>query len=199
MNEQNELPELETQSGTPGGEGDTPSIPSSDAGSEQKMETPKTESAKERLERYKALVGGEFKDLFTADTQRIIDKRFKETRTLQETLAAQSAVLERVMERYGVDTGDLDGLTAALEAEEAQRAQAELDAQRLLAETARKAAEERERALIQNILARGARPAENGGGAQNGVTARLDPARMTAQQRADIAARAARGETITFR
>lgn len=77
-------------------------------------------------------------------------------------------------------------------AQEAHQAQ-------LLEETARRAAEERERALIQNILARGARPAENGAGAQNGLAARPDPARMTPAQRADIAQRVARGESITFR
>ncbi len=80
-------------------------------------------------------------------------------------------------------------LQAAQEARQAQ----------LLEETARRAAEERERALIQNILAQGARPAENGAGTQNGLAARPDPARMTPAQRADIAQRAARGETITFR
>ena len=195
----------QAQTAAAGGEGSNiPSEQSSDAGSGQKMGFPQdgassAEDAKARMERYKALVGGEFKDLFAADTQRIIDKRFKETKGLQETLAAQAPVLERVMGRYGVENGDLDGLMAALDAEDARRAQAEQEAQRLLAETARQAAEERERALIQNILARGARPAENGGGTQTGVTARLDPARMTAAQRDHIARRAAKGETITFR
>ena len=191
--------EEKAQTATPGGEGENPSEQSSDAGSGNTVNPPKkAPSAKERMERYKALVGGEFKDLFTADTQRIIDQRFKETKVLQETLAAQAPVLERLMGRYGVEGGNLDALMAALDAEETQRAQAELEAQRLMAEAVRKAAEERERALIQNILARGARPAENGGGAQNGINARPDPARMTAAQRADIARRAAKGETITF-
>lgn len=184
---------------TPGGEAvQAVSEQSSDAGSET---APKgeTERAKERMERYRALVGGEFKDLFTADTQRIIDRRFKETRSLQEALAAQRAVLERLARRYGVDSGDLAGLSAAVEAEETRRAQEEAQAAQLLEETARRAAEERERALIQNILARGARPAENGAGTQNAVTARLDPGRMTPAQRQDVAQRAARGERITFR
>lgn len=187
------------QSRAPGGEAASASVSGSDAGSGNPVSPPKrAPSARERMERYRALVGGEFKDLYTADTQRIIDQRFKETRGLQEALAAQAPVLERLMGRYGVAPGDLAGLTAALDAEEAARAQAEAEAQRLLAETARKAAEDRERALIQNILARGARPAENGGGAQNGIAVRPDPARMTPAQRAEIARRAARGETITF-
>lgn len=115
-------------------------------------------SAQERMERYRALVEGEFQDLFAAHTQQLVDQRLQELQSAQAIRQAQ-----------------------------------------LLEETARRAAEERERALIQNILARGARPAENGGGTQNGLAARPDPARMTSAQRADIAQRAARGETITFR
>lgn len=115
-------------------------------------------SAQERMERYRALVEGEFQDLFAAHTQQLIDQRVQELQADQAVRQAQ-----------------------------------------LLEETARRAAEERERALIQNILAQGARPAENGGGTQNGLAARPDPARMTPAQRADIAKRAARGETITFR
>lgn len=114
-------------------------------------------SAQERMERYRALVEGEFQDLFAAHTQQLIDRRVQELQADQAVRQAQ-----------------------------------------LLEETARRAAEERERALIQNILAQGARPAENGGGTQNGLAARPDPARMTPAQRADIARRAARGEMITF-
>ena len=192
--------EGKVQTATPGGEGENPSEQSSDAGSGNTVKSPKkAPSARERMERYKALVGGEFKDLFTADTQRIIDQRFKETKGLQEALAAQAPLLKRLMGRYGVESGDLKALNAALDAEDHARAQAEAEAQRLMAEAVRKAAEERERALIQNSLARGARPSENGGGAQNGIAARPDPARMTAAQRADIARRVAKGETVTFR
>lgn len=115
------------------------------------------ESAEERMARYRALVEGEFQDLFAAHTQQLIDQRLRELQAAQEARQAQ-----------------------------------------LLEETARRAAEERERALIQNILARGARPAENGAGIQNGLAARPDPARMTPAQRADIAKRVAKGETITF-
>lgn len=216
----------------------------SDAGSE-----PKKESPKERQARYRALVSGEFKDLFTADTQRIIDQRFKETRSLRETVEAQRPVLERLMSRYGVQDGDVRALAAALEDEERER-QAFLAAQAQRAEgwrqeaeetrtvypefdlareseepyfaamlqtgipvklayevmhleaiktqVARQAAEEREWALTEHIRARGIRPAENGGAAQNGLTAKVNMERMTKEERADVARRAMRGETIIF-
>lgn len=82
--------------------------------------TDPTDQSETRRERYRALVTGEFKDLYTADTQRIIDRRFKETRALQETLEAQRPVLERLMERYAV--GGVADLAAAIEAEERERA-----------------------------------------------------------------------------
>ena len=87
-----------------------------------------TETPAQRQARYKALVGGEFKDLFAADVQRIIDKRFKETRTLKETLESQAPVLERVMARYGADS--VEALSAALEAETVREEEARAEARR---------------------------------------------------------------------
>lgn len=164
-----------------------------DAGGENK------EPSQTREERYRAMVGGECKDLFAADVQRIIDRRFKEMRELQEALAAQRPVLDRLMARYGVENGDLAALNTALDEEEERRAQEERELEELLRQTALQAARERERALIQDILARGGRPAENGADAQNGIAARRDPARMTREERAEIARRARYDKTITFR
>lgn len=67
------------------------------------------------------------------------------------------------------------------------------------AAVAQAAAWEREKAVTDDILARGARPAENGAGAQNALCSKLDVGRMTRAQRADIARRAALGEVITLR
>lgn len=55
-----------------------------------------------------------------------------------------------------------------------------------------------ERAVTANIRARGARPQENGAGAASAFTVKDDVSRLTAQDRAEMARRAARGETITF-
>lgn len=67
------------------------------------------------------------------------------------------------------------------------------------AAVAQAAAREREKAITDDILARGARPAENGAGAQNALRAKVDVARMTRAQREDIARRAGLGEVITLR
>ncbi len=211
----------------------------SDAGSRSAKVQSGTD--KERRARYRALVTGEFKDLFAADTQRIIDHRFKETRTLQETLDAQKPVLDRLMERYGA--ADIPALRAAIEAEEtragaeAEERQARWDREaeetrgtypqfdfeeassdprftalleagvsvRLayevlhLDQNKAEAARAAEKRLADHIRARGVRPQENGASAQNAVAVRPDVGRLTRQQRSEIAQKAMRGETITFR
>lgn len=153
---------------------------SSDAGSEEKAVTPETPEA--RRARYRALVTGEFKDLYTADTQRIIDCRFKETRSLAEALERQHGVLAALLERYGAAAPE--ELEAAVEAHVEQ---ARMEAQR-----------QAEKRLADHIRSMGVRPQENGASAQNAVTSQRDVARLTRDQRAEYAKRAARGEVITF-
>lgn len=154
--------------------------PSPAAEGEEKETTPETPEA--RRARYRALVTGEFKDLYTADTQRIIDCRFKETRGLQETLERQTAALSALLERYGA-AGPQE-LEAAVET---YVERAKLEAQR-----------QAEKRLADHIRSMGARPQENGARAQNAVTAQPDVARLTRDQRAEYAKRAARGEVVTF-
>lgn len=67
------------------------------------------------------------------------------------------------------------------------------------AAVARSAALQRERAVTADIRARGGRPAENGAGVGNAITARTDLERMTREDREELARRAAGGEIITLR
>lgn len=166
----------------PGGETEV-SEQCSVAESSQTPEAEASERPEERRARYRALITGEFKDLYTADTQRIIDRRFKETRGLQEALEARQGLLDRLCEKLGAE--DADGLEEALTAE-IERAKAE----------AAKLAEQR---LADHIRSAGARPAENGGGGRGTVTAVTDVKGLTKAQRAEFARRCAKGETITFR
>lgn len=151
---------------------------SSDAGSVTPRET-----AEARRARYRALVTGEFKDLYTADTQRIIDCRFKETKVLEEALEAQRAALAPLLERYGA--ADAAELEAAVEAHVEQ--------------VRRQAQRQAEKRLADHIRSMGARPQENGSSAQTAVTALRDVRRLTRSERAEYARRAARGEVITFK
>jgi len=80
---------------------------SSDAGSEN------------REGKFKSLITGEYKDLYDADVNRIIARRFKDTKSLQENLDAQRPILDQLAQRYGTAPGDVKALQDALESDDA--------------------------------------------------------------------------------
>lgn len=71
----------------------------------------------DRRQAFLELVNGPYKDIYTQETQRIIDRRFKQTRNLERQLERTQPILDRLMERYQIPDGDLDRLRAALERE----------------------------------------------------------------------------------
>lgn len=251
------------------------------AGKEQKTGVVTTSDALEEKRRaYRSMVDGEYKDIYTEDTQRIIDRRFRETRNLEQQVSRQQPVIDMLMQRYNISDGDLDKLTAAIEndnaywsqaAEEAgmsvesfkqlQKLQREnaalLQAQRnsrsqqaaqqqlqkwysegeqvkqvypgfdlamesqnpqfisllksgvpvqtayevihmdeIKTSVAQASAQQTEKQVVNGIRAKGARPAENGTSAQSAFTVKDDPSKWTKKDRAEIARRVARGETI---
>ena len=78
------------------------------------------DDAKARQEAYKNLFQGEYKDLFQADTQRIIDKRFKETKQLEERMGKAQPVLDLLMTKYGIQGDDYSALQKAIEGDDSQ-------------------------------------------------------------------------------
>lgn len=244
--------------------------------------TTTSDTLEARKKAYREMVEGEFKDLYTQDTQRIIDRRFREMRNLEEQISRTQPLLSMLMQRYGIADGDPSKLMAAVEnddaywsqaAEEAgmsveqykkfqklqrenaalveaqrqsqtqQQVQAQLQKWYGEAEEVRKlypsfdltaevknpqfismlragvpvqhafevihmddikagvaqmTAKATEKQVVDGIRAKGARPAENGIAAQSGFTIKDDVTKLTKQDRAKIAALAARGETITF-
>ena len=230
------------------------------------------------------------KDLYTKDTQKIINQRFKETKQLQDSNAKQKAVIDQIAKRYGLDGSDLAALQTALDndndywsraAEDAgfddvdtfksfeklKRENAEYHAReeraRLEEEAAKKvqqakdqvtrwnaqveevkakypdfdidkeskdknfmsmlksgvpmehaykvlhhddivknavskAEAEREKKVVDNIRAKGARPAENGLSRASGFTVKSNVHELNKADRAEIARKAARGEYIEF-
>lgn len=92
----------------------------SDAGSAQEETTEETtETPEQREARYRSLMQGEFKDLYAKDTQRIINKKVRENKTLRDKMQQQSGVLDSLMARYGIEDGDLSKLQSALDSDEA--------------------------------------------------------------------------------
>ncbi len=66
-------------------------------------------------EEFAELINGKFKEQFTKKTQAIIDKRFKQTKELEEYKERVSPVVERLMEKYGVESGNESSLLDFIE------------------------------------------------------------------------------------
>ena len=68
----------------------------------------------------------------------------------------------------------------------------------IVAEAMRSSAADAERAVVDNVRAKGSRPRENGTAAQSAFTVKGDVSRLTRKERAEIARRSLRGETVRF-
>ena len=71
-------------------------------------------------EEFENLINGKFKEQFHKRTQSIIDKRFKETKELEEFKEKVSPLLEKLNEKYSVENGDTDLLNQRISEEESQ-------------------------------------------------------------------------------
>lgn len=63
---------------------------------------------------FSQLINGKFKEQFTKKTQAIIDKRFKQTKELEEYKSKISPLVEKLMEKYGLEPGQEDMLPEAI-------------------------------------------------------------------------------------
>lgn len=264
-----------------GGEGEGAG---SDAGGERQKVGVETTSntLEDKRKAFRDLINGEYKDIYTQETQRMIDRRFKQTKGLEKQLGDYQPVIDMLMQRYKIEDNDVAKLSQALEndnaywteaAEEAgmsvdvykkvqkirrenemlrraeQNRAGEAAVQRQLQqwteqaeamkalypnfdfgqETAnpafvnmlkagipvehaykvlhmdeivsgavQTAAKQTEKQVVDNIRAKGARPAENGTSSQSAFTVKDDVSKLSKKDRAEIARRVAMGEKISF-
>lgn len=241
-----------------------------------------SDTLESRRKAFLDLVNGEYKDIYTEETQRIINRRFRETQNLEQQVGSYQPLVDMLMQRYHIGDGDIDKLTAAVEnddaywseaAEEAgmsveqykqfqklqrdnaallkaqRMRQGEEAAQRQLqrwygeaeqvkslypsfdlntevkdqrflsmlkagvpvqhayevihmeeikAGVAQMQAQATEKQVVAGIRAKGARPQENGTSAQSAFTVKDDPSKWSKKDRAEVARRVARGETINL-
>lgn len=162
-----------------------------------------SEKAKRRSEEFRALMEGEYKDLFTAYFQETFNRRFKEQKEMKEQLSSARAVADAAAECFGKTGEDL--LLALRTENERKNASADtpkkdstekeaLEKQlRAAVESARAETEQR---LLASIRARGLRPTESALGALQGNALRRDASQLSRAQRAEVARRAAKGERI---
>lgn len=65
------------------------------------------------------LVNGKYKDVYTAETQRIINRRFGEEKAKDQKIADAQPIIDALMLHYGVTDGDMNKLRAAFEGDAA--------------------------------------------------------------------------------
>lgn len=95
-----------------GASGGTPPV----AGEGKEGEVKPTSSTLDEKRRaYRELMEGEYKDIYTEDTQHIIDRRFRETRGLEDRLGKVQPVIDLLMQRYKIGDGDVSKLAKAVE------------------------------------------------------------------------------------
>jgi len=93
---------------------------SSDAGSDKKTGVTVTSDALEdKRKAFQELVNGEYKDVYTEETQRIIDRRFRESKNLEQQVGRNQPVIDMLMQRYKIADGDITKLSAAIENDDA--------------------------------------------------------------------------------
>ncbi len=65
------------------------------------------------------LVNGKYKDVYAAETQRIINRRFGEEKAKDQKIADSQPIIDTLMRHYGVSDGDMSKLRAAFEGDAA--------------------------------------------------------------------------------
>lgn len=150
---------------------DESELPLMNEAAEQDSACDEGDSLDERRE-YERLIKTRFKDFYREDAQRMINKRFKKYKELEER--------SRELETH---------------AEEGRKRLAQLEEE--LASVAEKVAKETEERVMREIRMRASRPGEAAlvpkrGGAQASISS------LSRSERARIAKRAANGEKITF-
>lgn len=95
----------------------------SDAGSTGQGKTAGVETTSNTLEAkraaFKELIEGEYKDQYTEMFQSAFNRRFKDMKSMENSLSAQKPVIDMLMQRYNVTDGDMAKLQTALEQDDA--------------------------------------------------------------------------------
>lgn len=78
-------------------------------------EVKETAPTEDRAAKFKALIEGEYKDLYDAKMQETVQKRLKNSKEDKEKLTAITPILDMLSKKYGVDSSDINALNKAIE------------------------------------------------------------------------------------
>lgn len=68
---------------------------------------------------FKDLIEGEYKDQYTEMFQQAFNRRFKESKAQEQTIAAQKPVMDLLLQKYNITDGDMTKLLTAIEKDDA--------------------------------------------------------------------------------
>ncbi len=96
---------------------DTTTTPATGGDSEGAGETEvkvTSNTLEEKRKSFDELINGEYKDIYQEKFQDVFNRRFKEVKGLENSLAAQQPVIDMLMDRYGITDGNVGKLEKAL-------------------------------------------------------------------------------------
>ena len=64
---------------------------------------------------FRELIEGEYKDQYTETFQKVFNRRFREAKHMEDSLAAQKPIMDLLLQRYKIEGGDMDKLRSAIE------------------------------------------------------------------------------------
>ena len=79
----------------------------------------KTTVSVDRNAEFDKLINGDYKDMFDSKVQNILQKRLKGTREIVEKYERLAPMLDMLSKKYGIDANDTEGLTKAIEDDDA--------------------------------------------------------------------------------
>ena len=77
-----------------------------------------SDSKEAKRQAFKDLVEGEYKNEYPEMFQTAFDRRFKESKAMEQSLNAQKPILDMLMQRYGITDGDMTKLQTAIESDD---------------------------------------------------------------------------------
>lgn len=84
-----------------------------------KADAKASKTPEEMDQAFEDLINGEFKDQFSRRMQQIINRRFKDSKGMEEQLASHQPILDMMLKRYDVADGDMGKLKQAIEEDNA--------------------------------------------------------------------------------
>ena len=69
----------------------------------------------DRRKAFDAMIDGEYKDVFEERFQQAFNRRFKETKGMEQTITSQKPIMDMLMQRYKITDGDVSKLQTAIE------------------------------------------------------------------------------------